>query len=380
MKDFFFEDGNLRFKNTISVIVIAIGVLIFSQIPKLLSAHNHADTMQLIDQIKQNSIKSTTLDLSNIDTLKDNVAHNTKILITYNSVNMVLLYGIVILLLVWHITIDPETEGINKFLKKIGLVKGRLGSDSEHTQEYIDFFRKQVSENISDDMSQLYILLINGRGDLANQDSPIYSKLKASNVPTKILLLDPFTKFARERAGFLKERETSHDMWLSYICDFLITMKFIEKLKQSNPNIEAKIYCSRPLYRLYFGENSRVSQWCISQCYLNNKHGYDTPIYIYKSKQNVNADGDKFGALAMQAFTLLWENGFSNHNEISDNKVSPQFLLYAASMLDINITDDQNNIKPLSEISKAYGTKVESLFEEAKIKHKKRYEQYTNGI
>lgn len=248
---------------------------------------------------------------------------------------------------------EERWKGRNDFLNAVGIVEAWTAGTA--TAEHRVKTQQRIATRMEADLDALRVLVINGYDDLVMPGSPIRAALKEhidrrtqklkqarhrfgrEDLGVRILLLDPFSSFATDRAKHLCGSGYSEQLSKQrYVRDFLDTTRELDTL-----GVAYKVYCSRPLFRFYLGSHPNQNQWCIAQHYLRNKHGYEAPTFEYEFASGKNRAEDCFLTLAGQAFEYLWDRGFSDYTTagLSD----PALVLYMASMYGLPIRDDLGN-------------------------------------
>jgi hypothetical protein len=276
-------------------------------------------------------------------------------------------YALVVTLLIAAIFIfwwreTKQTHGVGIFTREIGLIKGATGGAATH--EYIMDVQKEIAKKIQK-KELLRVMVINGVQDFV-EDSPINEVLKGSKCPKlRVLLLDPFSSFARDRADRLRNDDDLETCRRKYVWDFVRTKEFLESLKRTGKNVDYRIYCSRPLFRMYLGEDKNGNHWCTQQSYLVDKHGYEAPVFFHEFTHNGQVrQVDSFATLAKQAFQYLWDRGFESYTKIGIK--STPLVYYMANMYDIPLKSPDGSERSVGELKQAVVNYANQQFQEAK--------------
>ena len=239
--------------------------------------------------------------------------------------------------------------GMFEFTENIGLTKGVTGGDKNHRGNYIEAAQDIISNKITSNM-KLQILLINGKTDLVEETSEIRKSIIRNKPALRVLLLDPFSEYARRRAenlvakDDLKDGEKAIDC---YVRCYAETVSALDYLRDHyGVDVEYKTYCSRPLFRFYRGQNNNTTSWCATQFYLINSHGYESPLYLYEDDNGVNSRNN-FSTLAKDAFEFIWGNGFSY--ECLD-EIDIPLIYYLAKMNGVALTDGNNRVRDYADV------------------------------
>lgn len=225
---------------------------------------------------------------------------------------------------------------INSFIDTVGLVggykpltvKGRADAD------------KAIAEAI-ERSTKIEMMLINGSSIFKHQEeSSIFNTLKSSRgKQIKILLLDPFSTYAQDRAKemFSITGSEGHSAWNRYILDYDNTLTQLRALDSSDqPNyLSFRLHCSRPFFRLIICDNV-----AFIQTYDRAAHGHLSPIY------EVQETKDSLYNLAQDIFNAHWDRGFLLN---SKDDVSDLLSLYLAKMHKLPYNDYLQNIDSLKE-------------------------------
>jgi hypothetical protein len=224
-----------------------------------------------------------------------------------------------------------------EFLQDVGIERAWVadrapGAHKAKTQN-------RTAELMQSNLSALRILVINGYDDLVDEASPIAKALHShiaqcradpkigaerEGFGVRVLLLDPFSTFAKDRAMNLAGSWSTEWAMKRYVRHFDLARKRLAKL-----GIEHRIYCSRPLFRFYLGTCVSGDQWCVEQSYLRNKHGYETPVFEHVINGNVLPE-DSFITLAGQAFEYMWDRSFKDYTE--QGLMDSALVVYMAEM------------------------------------------------
>jgi hypothetical protein len=221
-------------------------------------------------------------------------------------------------------TSNPKFLEFSKKVGLLGFLEGAVNKASNGSR-----VRDKVIELIDSELDTIDILLINGYDDLVKNRKIIEAlkRAKANNVMVRILLSDPLSEFAEERAQNLYSGDYGRQKAsLLYVWQFLQTKR---ALKQAG--LSFRMYCSRPLFRMYLGESkAKGEKFVISQSYLLNCHGFQTPAYHHVSNQE-NTQSETFVTLATEAFTFIWDRSFAYY-PIAQGGIEPSLVAYMFKM------------------------------------------------
>jgi hypothetical protein len=162
---------------------------------------------------------------------------------------------------------------------------------------------------------------------------------KGKKLIIQALLLDPFSSYAFERAKQLKPETDIRLSQIRYIRDFLRVCQSLDELRTKGANIEYRVYCSNPFFRMYLFDNELVLQ-----SYQASRHGNETPMYIFEA-----GEGSLFYA-GKEIFDYYWNKGFL-HDEAWLKKMGIALTVYLATSM-YQIYKDSELPKDIEEIRK----------------------------
>jgi len=190
-----------------------------------------------------------------------------------------------------------ETEkNILRFVHEVQLVNWYRCSSDDERKEAV----KKIAEKI-ENSKRTRLMVIHGYHDLVKSDSLIRRALinKGRNLHLQVLLLDPFSKYAVDRAKQLRQ-ETDIDLTIMrYIRDHARVIEALEEFRKKAASVEYRIYCSNPFFRIYLFDRD-----LIFQTYQAYKHGNETPMYDF-----LNGEKSLFHA-GKEIFDYYWNKGF----------------------------------------------------------------------
>jgi hypothetical protein len=296
----------------------------------------------------------------------------------YQSISGVLLYLSIVVFALWWKSEGPKSgvgkdaspnetyERRERFIRALGLVAGGFGGDTAHKQEYMAKVQEETAKLIQKDRL-VRVLAVNAAADLVPEDSPIRMAIESERPRLKILLLDPFSTFARERANYLRQDDDFHTSWLRYVWDFLRTTETLNTIRQSGIHVEHRVYCSRPLFRIYLSENEATGECeCISQAYLSHRHGYETPYHQYQYTPNEHDERDNVITLNRQAFQYIWDRGFSSFT--ASGLTSIPIVYYMANMQGLPLLNPDQSPRNFETLRAELLQRIDSSFEQARQK------------
>lgn len=220
------------------------------------------------------------------------------------------------------------------FARAVNLVGGSRFS----TQAEKDEMTKLIASKF-DESSTIRVMMINWHDDLIPTSSPILHALtKNCHKDIKVLLLDPFSSFAKQRSEDLAGAGDDEANWLSYIKMF---MKVRNKLDHLNQDHDVKIghfvFCSRPFFRFYLFDHD-----LFIQVYHNKYHGRDSPMFHYQKSSVSSIQNDSFFQLGVELFDYYLKNSFQFDDAKLKAKGNP-FTVYLARMYGILKDEDVKN-------------------------------------
>lgn len=210
-----------------------------------------------------------------------------------------------------------------RFVKDIGLHEGNLSETEEEKARA----QEAVAKKIASSKKRVRVMVINGYKDLVPAESVIRRALeqKQSALKFHLLLLDPYSSYARDRADALREEYTHEASRKRYIRDCHRTIEVLAQLKRKGAHIEHRLYCSRPFFRIWLFDKE-----LFVQAYEGGKHGHDTALYNFTKK------GRSMYGVADHMFCYYWDRGFV-HTDESLRKMGPAFTMYLAQMYGVEI-------------------------------------------
>ena len=224
---------------------------------------------------------------------------------------------------------QTEERNVALFAKDIGLVEGvRCANKDER-----NVVAKTISEKIKTSKTCRF-MLVNGYHDLTNPESAIKIALESrKDLDLKLLLLDPFSMYAKKRADRLLPETDEYLSQMRYVRDFFKVVEKIESLKSASNNIDYRVYCSNPFFRIYLFDEE-----FIFQAYQNDKHGHETPMYHYVSTPR------SLYHLGREVFNYHWNRGYK-FNEVSIGYYESPFIYYLANMY--GLLDESDDVDTL---------------------------------
>lgn len=240
-----------------------------------------------------------------------------------------------------------------KFARAVNLVGGSRFSTEIEKKEMLELITKKFDES-----STIKVMMINWFEDLITPSSPILHALtKNCQKDIKVLLLDPFSSFARQRSEHLAGAGDDNSNWLRYIYMF---KKVRDKLDHINQDHDAKIshsiFCSRPFFRFYL-----FDQDLFIQVYHDKYHGRSSPMFHYQKSESGSILDDSFFQLGVELFDYYLKNSF----QFDDAKLKAKgsaFTVYLARMY--NILND-SNVNKLDDLRSKILTFVQRKTSEA---------------
>lgn len=185
--------------------------------------------------------------------------------------------------------------------------------------------RKEAEERIATEIVRseaTRIMAINAYHDLASPSSPIRRALeqKGRNLRLQVLLLDPFSEYAEERASQLKQETDPKRTRYRYIRDHAKAIAAVEALGQKAAFAEYRIYCSKPFFRFYLFDRD-----FFVQTYRSRQHGNRTALFNFAN------GAESLYHLGKEMFEYYWSKGFV-HSELSLQSMGAPLTLYLAKM------------------------------------------------
>jgi hypothetical protein len=226
-----------------------------------------------------------------------------------------------------------ENKAAN-FARAVNLVGGSRFSTEAEKAEMTDLIVKKFDET-----SSIKVMMINWYDDLIPPTSPILHALtKNCNKDIKILLLDPFSTFAKQRSETLAGAGDDEANWNSYINMFLKVRNKLDHLNQDHDGkIEHFVFCSRPFFRFYLFDND-----LFVQVYHNKHHGRDSPMFHYRKSDTISIQNDSFFQLGVEMFDYYLKHSFQFEDAKLKAKGNP-FAVYLARMYGILKDEDVKN-------------------------------------
>ena len=249
-------------------------------------------------------------------------------------------------------SMQTQEMNVALFANDTGLIEGSRCLNTEEQDEVV----KKVAGKI-DDSTTCRFMLINGYHNFTDPDSLIRVALesKKKSLNLKLLMLDPFSSYAKKRADVLLPETDERLSQMRYIRDFFKVLDKVDALKKAGASVECKVYCSKPFFRLYLFDKNDL----IFQAYQDNMHGHHTPMYHYIAKQR------SLFHLGRDIFNYHWNRSFK-FDEKSLMYYGKPFIFYLAKMYGV-LEDNENNADILCgrileyvESMKAEAEKLES--------------------
>jgi len=230
-------------------------------------------------------------------------------------------------------TIADEYKAAH-FARAVNLVGGSRFSTQAEKNEMVELITKKFDESTT-----IKVMMINWFDDLIPTNSPILHALTRNcHKDIKVLLLDPFSTFAKKRSEDLANAGDDDTNWHSYIKMFL---KVKNKLSHLNQDHDGKIshfvFCSRPFFRFYLFDND-----LFIQVYHNKHHGRDSPMFHYQKSDINTIQNDSFFQLGVEMFDYYLKNSFQFDDDKLKAKGNP-FTVYLARMYGILKDEDIKN-------------------------------------
>lgn len=227
-----------------------------------------------------------------------------------------------------------QNERIAAFANAVNLKAGSRYSNKEERMFILERIRDKIGES-----QQIRIMLINGTRDIVKHGATIKTaieKKKEADLHLKVLLLDPLSSYAEDRAHALRPQTDKKLSRYSYICDFDRTIKQLEHYKSLGMDVDYRIYCSKPFFRFYLFDTD-----LFIQSYQGSKHGNETPMYHYEKGE------DSMHHLGCEMFEYYWDKGFA-FSDSSLKAMGDPFAYYLANMYKLDISglnNDMNRIR-----------------------------------
>ena len=228
--------------------------------------------------------------------------------------------------------IHQTERNVVRFVKDVELINGYRCSNAEERQEGLRKIANLIARS-----PKTELMVINGYHDLAKDGSVVRGALEAKqrNLRLKVLLLDPFSAYARTRATQLMQETDVRLTILRYVRDHMRVIESLDRLKGGGGNVDYRIYCSNPFLRIYL-----FDQDLVFQTYQANRHGNGTPMYHFR-------DGERsFFGMGKEIIQYYWNKGFL-HTEASLSKMGRPLTLYLAEMygLEPKNTDSDEGLR-----------------------------------
>lgn len=213
-----------------------------------------------------------------------------------------------------------------EFAKHVDLVYGNRCVRNEE--------RHEAEERIANEIVQseaTRIMAINAYHDLVSPDSVIRRALeqKGRNLRLQVLLLDPFSEYATERASQLKQETDPTRTRYRYIRDHVKVIQAVKALEKKAALAEFRIYCSKPFFRFYLFDHDFYVQ-----TYQSRQHGNRTALF------NFSNGAESLYCLGKEMFEYYWFKGFVHSEESLINMGSP-LTLYLARMYGLVKSEDE---------------------------------------
>lgn len=239
------------------------------------------------------------------------------------------------------------------FVRDIRLVNGYRCTNKEERLEAENKIASLIGESVRTDA-----MVIHGYHNFTKSDSPIKKALenKKRNLKLRVLLLDPFSSYAQNRASQL-DQETDNELSpLRYIRDHLSVVEALNHMKTGGGMVDYRIYCSNPFLRFYLFDEDFVFQ-----TYQNNRHGHATPMYHF-------ATGERsFFQAGKEMFSYYWNKGFL-HEKGNLHKMGMPLIIYLANMYGLLVPGNPN-YKKQSELIEMILNYVNERKNKAELAH-----------
>lgn len=229
--------------------------------------------------------------------------------------------------------IANENKAAN-FARAVNLVGGSRFSTQAEKAEMINLISSKFDES-----STIRVMMINWHDDLIPTSSPILHALtKNCHKDVKVLLLDPFSSFARQRSEALAGAGDDEANWRSYIKMFIKARNKLDHLNQDHDaHIGHFVFCSRPFFRFYLFDHD-----LFIQVYHDKHHGRDAPMFHYQKASVSSIQNDSFFQLGVELFDYYLKNSFQFDDAKLKMKGNP-FTVYLARMYGILKDEDVKN-------------------------------------
>lgn len=228
-----------------------------------------------------------------------------------------------------------EMVKLKRFASAVSLIGGIRPINDDGKAEL-----KARVENAIEGSSTINFMLINGSSIFSSPDDPILKGIEnCKGKSIKILLLDPLSQFATDRAKSMTNAigTDGTEAVQRYIDDFKNTLLKVTTLKKGewgkSNSIDLRCHCSRPYFRLYvFDEDAFI------QTYANAYDGHKSPVYHVRKDQDTHYNS--LYSVASDMFNFFWDRGFSYDAPASIKGVLPIYLAKMHNIpVDAHISD-----------------------------------------
>lgn len=290
LKAIVFKDGKFSLRRTSVLAIWLVFAGFFYLVPNFLAKAPQLEGLDTINLIIGNLSDEKYLQLAR-----------------FFSVTLVVAIGLLITVLTIArgqqrvAQMSEDEQNAIRFVKDVSLVGGIRCSNQT---EKIDAKRK-IAERIGNS-ARTKIMVINGYHDLARPDSEIRQALerKSRSLNLQVLLLDPFSNYAVDRARQLRQETDLELSKMRYIRDYMSSIRALDDLRRNGAVIEYRLYCSNPFFRMYIFDHD-----LILQTYQANRHGNETPMYHFsEGERSLFRAGNEF-------FCYYWDKGFHHEAE-----------------------------------------------------------------
>ena len=256
-----------------------------------------------------------------------------------------------------HIELDAIIKDQKELFEFAQAVKLSDGSRCAKEQERSEIF-PVIAEKIKKS-HKVRIMAVSAYHDLVDGNSQIRHTLeeKEHNLNLRVLLLDPYSEYAQQRAEELLPGEDPQLAWMRYIYDSCTVKKELDHIKQRGGSVEYRHYCSKPFFRMHL-----LDRDLFIQAYESKKHGHASPMYHYEAGDN------SLFHLGEEMFNYHWKRGFLFDSELLGRK-GKAFTVFLAKQYGLLLQDDDisKTDKLREEIihhAKEKTTEANSLFEQ----------------
>jgi hypothetical protein len=216
--------------------------------------------------------------------------------------NQVFWIGLILLFVGSRIIYKLIIEVKNKLLKlsqleeatqAVGLMSFRPHNNEKEKDwtSYVDLLN-----GTSD--TQLSILGAAGYETFTSENAPLHDYINQTNAEIRILLLNPKSKFFKNRCSNVGVNEAKYAGWIYDSIEFCKRLK-IEK----NKTIELRLYDDYPIWKMVF---SPEYMWL--QHYKKDKHVKEMHVYFFQTGSSKSGRTSLYYPLT-SVFRRRWENG-----------------------------------------------------------------------